>query len=91
VIAPSTPESIVALDYHGNGTPTTLRLELIRTMCRHVAVDDFVVLDRDKELVLTLHVAAVELEEVDHDRFLFQFLGIPFDEEGILREGVVLE
>lgn len=85
------PFEIVLPNYHETSLPTIRGLEFICPMDRHVAVDDLVVLDRDKELVLAFRVAAVEIEEVDEDRLRLKLFGMLLDEDGVLRERVVFE
>ena len=60
-------------------------------MDRHIPMDDFVVLDRDEELILALHMAAVEIEEIDEHWFRFEFLGVLLDEDRVLRKRMILE
>lgn len=54
-------------------------------------MDDFVIPDRDKEIVFALWIAPVEIEEVDAHVPVFQRFGVILHKSRILRIGMVLE
>ena len=54
-------------------------------------MDDFVIPDRDKEIIFALWITPVEIEEVDAHVPAFQRFGVMFHKSRILRISMALE
>lgn len=54
-------------------------------------MNNLIIFDRDKELVLTLYVPAIKLEEVGENRPILELLSVTLHKSTILRKSMVFE